>query len=162
MIKLKSYLVSTIVLCLIWVILTENNNIYNVIAGFALGFLCVFSSNKILPLISSKHKKVRFIAIIKYLAYLLWQIFNSGFETILKIIKGDFNIGIVEIETSLEDDFLAAVLALSITLTPGTVALNRKSNKLSVLWIDCTTSDPQEAGAIIKKDFEKILLNSIK
>jgi len=164
MIKLKSYFLPATVLGIIWVILTENHNVYNLVSGFAIGVFCVFFSNKVLPLISSKNEKVkvRFTGILKYLAYLLRQIFYSGFDTIFKIIRGDFNIGIVEIETCLEDDLLASVLALSITLTPGTVALHRRDNKLEVLWIDCTTSDPQKAGTIIKKDFERILLNSIK
>ena len=95
--------------------------------------------------------------IVKYFIYLLYQIYCSGFSTIKKIVTGKVNPGIVEITTKLENDFLISILACSITLTPGTVTLDKDGKKLKILWLDCITKDSEAAGAIIKGNFEDIL-----
>jgi multicomponent Na+:H+ antiporter subunit E len=96
--------------------------------------------------------------LIKYGVFLIVHIYLAGFSTISKIISGKINPDIVEIETTIEDNLYICILANSITLTPGTVTIDKEGRKLKVLWIDCVTKDSKEAGEMIKGKFEKFLL----
>jgi multicomponent Na+:H+ antiporter subunit E len=59
--------------------------------------------------------------------------------------------------TSLQDDFLISVLAATITLTPGTVTVGRQDNSLIILWLNPTTTDPDEAALKIFRRTELLL-----
>ncbi len=69
--------------------------------------------------------------------------------------------GIVKIKTDLRSDTGVAILANSITLTPGTLTLD-VSKKLDgtyvyVHWIDVETLNRERAGKRIKGDIEEWL-----
>ena len=70
-------------------------------------------------------------------------------------ISGKINPGVVDIKTNLKDDYSISILANSITLTPGTVTIDKNGNKLKVLWLDVQTRNPKKAGKIIKGNLEK-------
>ncbi len=65
--------------------------------------------------------------------------------------------GIVMVKTSLTEDMDKLWLANSITLTPGTLTLDIKDDKLFIHWIDVKETDPHAAGEIIKGAFERHL-----
>ncbi len=73
------------------------------------------------------------------------------------ILTGKADPKIIEISTSLESDFLISVLANSITLTPGTITVDVRGQKLWVLWVMPKTLDADLAGELIKGSFEKRL-----
>ena len=141
-----------------WLILKEELSVWQVILGLALGLSSLLFNNLVLHYdLSQKNQQLHPLILPGYLFHLLIQIYIAGFITIKKIIKGDINPDIVDIETDLENDMYICFLANSITLTPGTVTIDKNGNKLKVLWLDCTTRDPQKAGEIIKGKFERIL-----
>lgn len=149
-----------IILCsILWVILNETINLFQLVLGSILGFIAIFMSENYFTLTNySETYRIKPVVLIQYTLYLFYQIFYAGFATTKLIITGKVNPGIVVIETALEDDFKRCMLANSITLTPGTVTIDSTDNKLTVLWINCETEDPVKAGEIIKGKFESILL----
>ncbi|MDQ2086170.1 Na+/H+ antiporter subunit E [Herbivorax sp. ANBcel31] len=157
--KKKSFEFIIVILCLIvWIILNESISISSIILGIIFGILSLFIVEKLL--VSNYHEIARNLKlkiIFKYLSYLIFQIYISGFSAISMIVLGKTNVGIVEITTELKDDMTISILANSITLTPGTVTLSKSGNKLKILWLNKITSDSEKAGKLIKKDFEKIL-----
>ena len=72
--------------------------------------------------------------------------------------KVDVNPGIVKIKTDLKSDYGLAMLANSITLTPGTITMDIKENdgeyEMFIHWIDVKTQDVEEASEEIKGNFE--------
>ncbi len=66
--------------------------------------------------------------------------------------------GIVKIPVDVKSDYGQALVADSITLTPGTVTMDITEEDgqtyYYVHWIDVETTDPVEAGEIIKGTFE--------
>lgn len=154
------YDMEVIILCtIIWVILNESASIYQVILGGILGFISLYLTNNVLLYDDYKSKyHIRPFLFSKYFIFVIIQIYVSGFSTIRKIISGNINPDIVEIETELNNDLYICFLANSITLTPGTVTIEKKGRTLKVLWLDCVTKDKQKAGEIIKGRFERILL----
>ena len=68
--------------------------------------------------------------------------------------------GIVKIPVGLRSDYANAMLANSITLTPGTITMDiaedteEKQLYYYIHWIDMQTEDPKEAGEAIKGRME--------
>ena len=150
--------VLALLLSLFWLILTERWFWHNGLIGFVLALIVLILTNQINKgevIVSGRYRRP-FLWV--FLFYLLGQIYLAGFMTIKRIITGRFNIGLVEIETELDSNLAISVLASSITMTPGTVTIARKGNRLTILWIDRITADPNIAGPLIKKKLEKLLM----
>lgn len=66
--------------------------------------------------------------------------------------------GLVEIPIEAESDTAMAILALTITNTPGTIAVHLDVNKKTMLvhWIDIKTDDPLKAKEIIVGELEHL------
>ncbi len=69
------------------------------------------------------------------------------------------NPGIVRVPVDLEGDYAQAMLANSITLTPGTITMDIVESEgqtwYYIHWIDVKTADPSEAGEQIKGTLER-------
>jgi multicomponent Na+:H+ antiporter subunit E len=157
--KLVYYVFVITVLCTLWIILTENISISNILSGFIVGIVCLLITDKVLLLdYYASISEINPLVFMKYIVYLFSQIYLAGFAAIGRILTGKIDVAVVEIDTNLESNLLTAILANSITLTPGTVTLDKSGNKLKVLWLYRITENPVEAGSIIKKDFENILM----
>lgn len=155
------YYFSIIIICsMIWVILNEELSVVNYILGGVFGFISIVITENLLLLNKfSNLYQINLLVLIKYLFNLIINIYASGFTTIIKIVTGKINPGIVEIKTEITNDLYICLLANAITLTPGTVTLEKKGQNLKVLWLDCTTKDSIKAGKIIMGSFEKIFIN---
>jgi multicomponent Na+:H+ antiporter subunit E len=85
------------------------------------------------------------------------EIYKAGFKTIKMVFTKDINPGVIDIHTSLKNSHKVTILANSITLTPGTITIDKEDQDLKVLWIDVETRDPIRAGELIKGHLEKHL-----
>lgn len=76
------------------------------------------------------------------------------------ILRGASKIkpGFIEIPVSLESKTALAVIALTITNTPGTIAVDVDPGRKTMLvhWVDIKTEDPVEASRIILGVFERL------
>ena len=68
--------------------------------------------------------------------------------------------GIVKVPVDLKEEYARAMLADSITLTPGTITMDMAEDEEGQLfyyihWIDAVTDDPAAAGESIKGTLEK-------
>ena len=148
-----------IIVCVItWLILKERLDWQNILLGTVLAVSALLFNNLVLHHdIKGGETRVNPLLLPRYFFILMVQIYVAGFDTIKKIITGRINPDIVEIEADLDNEFYLCLLANSITLTPGTVTVEKEGNKLTVLWLDCVTRDKELAGEKIKGKFEKIL-----
>lgn len=101
--------------------------------------------------------RIRLIFAVRYLVVLVVEVFKAGISAIALTVSGRLDPGIVEIHTDGQDPLRGVLIANAITLTPGTVTVDYDRGKLTVIWINCTTSDPELAGEIIKGSFERAL-----
>ena len=92
-----------------------------------------------------------------YILVIIFKMYVSSFEVLLSIIRGDINPGIVHFRTRLKSDLARVILANSITLTPGTIALHLDDDHLIVHWLNAKTRHSRYAGELIKEQFEKLL-----
>lgn len=149
-----------VVSSVIWCILSEEISLSVIAIGFLLGLSTagisfLFISKTGIRLWSSMRLDI--MTVLKYFAVLIITIYKAGFYAIVKIITHKTNVSIVEIETDFKDPLKRAILANSITMTPGTVTIELEDNVITVLWLDKCTSDRKKAGEIIKARLEMIL-----
>ncbi len=157
------YLPLVLLLTLVWIVLNERLTPGTVAFGFAMSIIAIVTTNRLVLKESYLDRyQVRPLLIVAYAFRLLWAIYVAGFQAIARMLRGRVNVGIVEIETHLQNEFAVTLLANSITLTPGTVTLDREGQKMKVIWLDCVTHDPAIAGPAIKGPFEGLLEKAIQ
>lgn len=158
--RVNSIIITFIFLMLLWLLFTFSFDPFSLLLGGFFSFIIALSSY---GLFIEKEEKIqkgvlpRFELFLFYLFTLLWEIYLSSFNVVWRVIKMDINPGVVRIRTGLKSRFARAVLANSITLTPGTVTIDVKRDTLLVHWLCLETSDPKKAGRLIKGNYEKRL-----
>ena len=80
----------------------------------------------------------RFFTFIAYLFPFFLAMAKANVDVAYRVITGRINPGIVKIDPKLKNDMSLAILANSITLTPGTLSVEVKpeTNELFVHWIN--------------------------
>ncbi len=148
-------------LAVVWVILNESLSVFMILGGVIVGIAALYFTNR-LVLKDDYHRiyRVRPLILLGYSLVLVKEIYVAGFHAMVKIITRKVNVNIVEFDTQLKDDFHISLLANSITLTPGTVTMEKSGQHLKVIWIDAHTDDSTEAGREIMGSFERLLLPS--
>ena len=117
-------------LAAIWIIWAEELSLFTAVLGLLMGCVCLYISHKFIPL--KELRDVRFSKLILYPFYLAGQIYLQGL-VVIKIIFTGGRVDIVKTKTSLQSDFLKAMLINSVTLTPGSIPLDLQGGKLTVL-----------------------------
>ena len=128
----KSNIIIVLTLTFVWIILVESLSVIAITTGFAISVACVFFGRKFLPL--EKIKGVNFGKLVTYPFFLLGQIFSASIY-VSKIILFGAKTDIVQVETSIKNDSLRIMLADSVTLTPGSLLLELKDEKMTILWL---------------------------
>ncbi len=155
--------ISTFCLCFVfWLLLTWSFTAQELIAGavvslavalFASGFF--IHENAFLLF-----NPARLLALVSYVFVFLGELFKANLDVAKRCFGGcrDVNPGIVKVPVELEGDYAQAMLANSITLTPGTITLDiaEQDGKTwyYIHWIDVAETDREKAGEVIKGRME--------
>lgn len=106
-------------------------------------------------------KRGRIFNLLAYIPFYFIELVKANID-VAKIAFSkdlDINPGIVKIETDLKSDYGLAMLANSITLTPGTITMDiyeeDEKNYMYIHWLDVSTENEKDAGDMIKGNFEK-------
>ncbi len=146
-----------ILLVVTWCLWNESFDTRTVIEGLIFGSFSLFLTHRLV--LRERYENLfvlKPLTILRYIAVVFVEIYKSGLDAIRLTLKDELNVGIVDIRTDSTDDLRGVLIANAITLTPGTVSVNYDEGRLKVVWINCTTSDPVEAGEEIKGSFERI------
>lgn len=150
-------LLLNIFIALLWVFLQDSFEITNFITGFLVGLSLIFIMRRFFPT-PFYLKKV--FSIIHLLYLFIMELIISSVLIIKQILRPELNItpGIFSFETELEGDMEVTVLALLLTLTPGSVVLEiAEDNK--VFYIHAMDI-PESRDAVLKakETFEKAIM----
>lgn len=152
-----------VVLAAVWVILNENARPATILTGFAVSVVAVWLTNRYVLLGSYRRTySIRPLAAGWYALRLFFAIYLAGFLALVKMVRGNFNVGIVDVETDLDSDLAIALLANSITLTPGTVTLDRTGSRLRVIWLDAGSASAEQTPRAVKGPFERLLARVVR
>ncbi len=144
----------TISLLGMWLILTGNFNMANILVGVGVSF-----SISLLYIKIFKHSEFEFINPFWLLVYILILVKNlviSNIQIAIRVLSKDMNLKpkIVTVKTELKSDWKKLLLANSITLTPGTLTLDIKDDTLFIHVIEYNSIEDKEK---ITKEFEDII-----
>lgn len=157
--------VSTFVVCYaFWILITWSLHYQELIAGAVVSLAASLFSSRFFI-----HEKafylfnpLRFFTLVYYcLVPFMWELAKSNWDVAKRALSPSLpiNPGIVRVPSELKSEYGRAMLANSITLTPGTITMEvtEKYGQTNyyIHWIDVGTSDPRKAGEAIKGTLEK-------
>ena len=153
-------LITWVSLFLVWIVFTWKWTGPSVAVGAAGSLLIALISFKVF--IPSHQAALGFILpnplyLVLYLLYLPVALYRSSTLVLLTLLKGTESPRIVHFRTHLRSDIARTALALSITLTPGTICLDLNDDHLTVHWLTCDTTHSKEAGKKITGKMEQLL-----
>ena len=156
--------VSTFLLCFaFWILLTWSFHTQELAAGAVVSLaVALFSARFFI------HEKAfwlfnpaKFGALFVYIFVFLGELIKANVDVAKRCFGGCTNVnpGIVKVPVDLKGDYAQAMLANSITLTPGTITLDIAEQDgqtyYYIHWIDVAEQDRVKAGEIIKGRMEK-------
>lgn len=161
-----SAFVSVFFLCvLFWLLLTGSFAREELIAGAIISAIVSFFSAKVVI-----HEKAfwlwnpaRLFPLIFYCVIVFpWELLKANVDVALRALNPrlPINPGIVRVPVGLKSNFGRAMLADSITLTPGTITMEMEEaadgqTYYYIHWIDVRETDGEKAGDAIKGTLEK-------
>ena len=156
----KNVFVSFLILFIFWRLINNSLDVLNLGIGAALALVIsllfcgscdVFSKIRLTP------KSILYTFI--YLLVFLGELIKSNLDVARRVLSPalPINPGIVEVKTKLTSRMGRMILSNSITLTPGTLTVDVKDDRLFIHWIDVKSEDIEEATNQIVRKFEKYL-----
>ena len=154
------YLALFILSFLFWLLLTLDASVANLITGAVAAVITAllfarYFFDKVYKFI----QPVRYFWFLVYLAILGWECIKANLDVAYRVLHPAMPIkpGIVKVKLELQSDFARTMLANSITMTPGTIAVDIIDDYLYVHWIYVSSEDPEEYSRKITGRFEKYI-----
>lgn len=157
--RVSYYFLQVIFFAFLWSVFREEISLGTFFYGVIFGVLSIIITNKLIIKRTVKgevRQKFPFVRFFVFVIVLLIQIYKSGFVAIGKIMRGKLNTSVIDISTEIDDDLIISFMANAITLTPGTVTIDKETRNLKILCLDPVTDNPEIAGEIIKGKYERI------
>ncbi|MCL1989142.1 MAG: Na+/H+ antiporter subunit E [Firmicutes bacterium] len=148
-----SKIIMIVILTFVWALLAGEFNLFNLAVGLVLSVLSLYFVRTLLP--AEPITGVKLLRLAVYPFYIIGQIYLASFA-VIKMIFTNAEMQIVQTETTLKNDFLRTLLGNSITLTPGTILLDRTDTHLTVLRLH-EKSDTTDSAAAVKGTIEQKL-----
>jgi len=123
----------TVALTFVWIILMEHVSWQNIAVGMFVSMLCMHFIGKFLNF--GEIRNVNFYKLAIYPIWLIVRIYVDAFY-LIKMILTNAKWGIVTHKLELDNESLRIMLSDSITLTPGSVYLEREGKIITLLCID--------------------------
>lgn len=140
-----------------WTILTEDLSLSStglgfILATFILAFTQGFISDSKMPAI----RLVYFLKMIKYAFKTIFSVYTSAFSVIKGIVQNKFEISIVEVKLPSDLEFVNALICNSITLTPGTLSLEKNEKKAHVLLLNPHLKSPKDLAEDVESGYQDL------
>ncbi|GIN63679.1 Na+/H+ antiporter subunit E [Robertmurraya siralis] len=131
----------------LWMFFQDNWSVLTFFSGFLFGLLVLYILRRFLP---AKFYPVTLLAILKLVLVFIYELFSSSILVIRQVTKPKIDIspGIFTLETDLEGDLEVTLLALLLTLTPGSVVveISPDNKRFFIHAMDI----PDSSNAVIK------------
>lgn len=111
----------------LWMFFQDDWSVLTFFSGYLFGLLVIFMLRRFLP---TKFYPITLLAIINLLFVFIYELVSSSILVIRQVMRPKINIapGIFTLETELESDVEITLLAMLITLTPGSVVMEISPN----------------------------------
>lgn len=157
--KLLEHYKLYLTLMIFWILVNMSLDPLNLLVGAAACALAVRLSHGVLYDGDGYfHEPIKPGRLAVYLARLVREIFKSSFAYLARIIRKDSTPFITEVDLEVEDPLVVAIIANSITLTPGTVTVDADGSRLTVLSLKEAGATEETVRREIKDTFERHFL----
>ncbi|WP_031513333.1 Na+/H+ antiporter subunit E [Desulfofalx alkaliphila] len=131
----------------LWMFFQDSWSALTFLGGYTFGLLVIFILRRFFP---TKFYLFTLYAALRLFLIFMYELFMSSILVIRKIITPKINIkpGIFSFKTTLESDIEVTLLALLITLTPGSVVMEISSDN-KILYVH-TMDMPELSIAVIQ------------
>ena len=101
----------------------------------------------------------RYFWLMIYFFIFIWACIKANLDVAYRVLHPAMPIkpGIVKVKTELKSEFARTILANSITMTPGTIAVDIIGDYLYIHWIYVRSEDPEVYTPVISGQFEKFI-----
>lgn len=143
-----------------WLLITFDLGLPNLITGSIAALLCTLFFGHFF--VSNVHKLLqprRWFWFIVYLLVFIRECIKANLDVAYRVLHPAMPIrpGIVKVKTSLKSELARTLLANSVTMTPGTIAVDLIGDYLYVHWIYVRSEDPEVYTGMITGAFEKYI-----
>ena len=144
----------TLLLFVMWMILTANFEVANIFIGLSLSFAIALIYKKMFE--HSEEELINPYWLGVYIVVLGKNLIISNLQIAKRTLSKDMqlNPAIVAVKTELKSEWKKLLLANSITLTPGTLTLDVKDDILYIHTIECKNIENKQ---LITQEFEEII-----
>jgi multicomponent Na+:H+ antiporter subunit E len=141
---------------IVWMFLQDDWSVLTFFSGYLFGLLVLFILRRYLP---TKFYLVTIVAIVQLFLVFIIELFTSSILVIRQIIRPRINItpGIFTLETELEGDLEITLLALLLTLTPGSVVVEVSSDGKKFYIHAMDIPESSDSVLLSKNKFEKAI-----
>jgi multicomponent Na+:H+ antiporter subunit E len=165
-ISLRNYALAATVALLLWVLLVGTLDPGELAAGVLVALAVpAVSGSRLAILDGVRLEPAALVHLLRYLGYFLVALVQSNVDMARRVLSPSLPLrpAVVEVATSLQSALGKLVLANSITLTPGTLSVDVKDDRLLVHWVDCAPgTDLAAATRAIAAGFERHISGFLK
>ena len=146
-----------VALTFVWIILMEQISWQNAAVGMFMSMVCMHLVGKFLNF--EEIHNVNFYKLITYPLWLVGRIYMDALY-LIKMILTDSKWGIISRELTLSNESLRIMLADSITLTPGSVYIEREGADITLLCIESSKKEGFPTAEDDLRSIERRLMKS--
>ncbi|MBR9857808.1 MAG: Na+/H+ antiporter subunit E [Oceanisphaera sp.] len=148
-------------LALLWVILSGNYSISNLVAGMLLSYLVLAYVARDKPMFANYFGKLP--QIIRFVLFFIWDLIKANARVAHDVLTPTHLMrpGVIAIPLDLKDDAGISLFANLITVTPGSLALDVSSDR-KVLYVHMMYLDSEARQLAELKALEARVLNLLR
>jgi len=162
----KSHLIAFCSALLLWLLLLDSWSLAEVVTGVVVSSVVVLASaNRLAVLDGIRLTPTAVLSLLSYLLLFFITLIRANLDMARRVVSPSLpiNPGLVEIDTELRSELGRMLLANTITLTPGTLAIDYRGDRLLVHWIDVPPGcDIDTATREIASGFERHIKGFLK
>lgn len=134
----------------LWMFFNDDWGVLTFFSGYLFGLIVLFVLRRFM---ATEYYPLTLYAVLRLFLIFIYELFTSSILVIRKIIRPRINIkpGIYTLETSLQGDIEVTLLALLITLTPGSVVMEISSDN-KILYVHAMDF-PEMSDAVLKSKY---------
>jgi multicomponent Na+:H+ antiporter subunit E len=156
-VQLPGQVLLNLFIAFLWMFLQDEFSIMTFTGGYLVGVVILFGLRRFFP---KSFYLFKFIAVVKLFLLFIQELISSSILVVRQVLRPRINVtpGIITVETVLEGDREITLLALLLTLTPGSVVVEVSPNS-KVFYVHAMDI-PVSSDSVMKskKRFEKAIM----
>ena len=157
---MEKHLTLFIITLVFWLLITLSLTLANILMGIvAAGVTTLLFGKYFVTRVRLFLEPKRYVWLVVYIFIFLWECIKANFDVAYRVLHPAMPIkpGIVKVKLGIKTDLARTMLANSITMTPGTIAVDVVGDVMYVHWIYVSSEDPEEYTHKVSGRFEKYI-----